>query len=135
MLNQYRLRSINPSEVFNSDKNMKSIQEDVLWDGGKFVIINGSNEPALLIGALESNDETYSDYYWIFIDHNLDLVISSCCGGYTVIDNPDDAPNLSVLKYLVDNDLDGLVERIIQKLKKMGRDEELITDIYFTEER
>ena len=47
-----------------SDINRKSIQEDILWDAGKFVKIHGNGKYGLLVGALEDR----YDYYWISND-------------------------------------------------------------------
>ena len=44
-----------------TENTKKSIQEDILWDGGKFIRVHGDGKYGMLIGALDGGD----DYYWI----------------------------------------------------------------------
>ena len=93
-------------EKFN-DINRKHITEEAIRDSGKFVIMNGSDKPALLLCAVDGVD----DYYWLIMRPDLNLTLSSCVGGYNAIEG-DLPPELSVLKWLWDNDTSGLLERV-----------------------
>lgn len=116
-----------------SDINRKFIQQDIIRDGWKFVRIHDSGLYGLLIGALE--DE--SDYYWIIEGSDLKIHVSSCVCGYDVVDG--DVPEeLSVLKWMVENDTEGLTERVINQLDPYFREGEgcgFITDLYFHDDR
>lgn len=116
-----------------SDENRKLIQQDIMWDGGKFVRIHGDRSYGLLIGALE--DEY--DYYWIVEGSDLKIRVSSCVGGYDVVDG--EVPEeLSVLKWMVENDTEGLAERVLNQLDPYFREGEscdFITDLYFCDNR
>ena len=67
----------------------------------------------------------------------MKIQVSSCVGGYDVVDG--DVPEeLSVLKWMVDNDTDGLVERVMNQLDPYFREGEgcdFITDLYFNDDR
>ena len=112
-----------------SNSNKKLIQEDILWDAGKFVILDGDRTPGLLIGALEDR----YDYYWIVETFDLKMRISSCVGGYSLSESDS---KLSVLEWMIQNDLDGLKERVMIQLQPYFKEgNRLISDLFFTTER
>ena len=112
------------------DKNRKLIQEDILWDGGHFIKLDGNGKPGLLIGALEDK----YDYYFIIETADLKLCISSCVGGYEVLE---DIPNeLSVLDWMRDHDPDGIKKRVMDQLKDYFKHgDKIMSDMFFTEDR
>ena len=112
-----------------SNSNKKLIQEDILWDAGKFVILDADGTPGLLIGALEDR----YDYYWIVETFDLKIRISSCVGGYSLFEY---SSKLSVLEWMIQNDLDGLKERVMTQLQPYFKEgDRLISDLFFTAER
>lgn len=105
------------------DKNRCLITEEGTRDRGKFVRMHGSNELALLLGVLDGED----DFYWITIRHDLKIMFETCVGGYDVIEG-DVPPALTVLKWMQENDEDGLLERVKNNLS-IGDNEKIIVDI------
>lgn len=116
-----------------SNRNSKLIQQDIMWDGGKFIRIHGDGKYGLLVGALE--DEW--DYYWIVEGSDLKVRVTSCVGGYDVVDG-DIPEELSVLQWMSENDTEGLAERVIGQLDpyfREGNGCEFMTDLYFKDDR
>ena len=114
-----------------SDINRKSIQEDILWDAGKFIRIHGNRKCGLLVGALEGR----YDYYWIVEMSDLTLLVTSCVGGYDVVE--DDIPQeCSVLEYMRDNIPEDIESRVMYQLTTyFNEGDKLMSDIFFTPDR
>ena len=94
-----------------SERNRVLITEDGKRDSGKFVKMHGSGQYALLLGVVEG----YDDFYWVTIRHDLKVMLETCVGGYDVIEG-ELPPALSVLKWMQDNDEEGLLERVKNNL-------------------
>ena len=106
-----------------TEKTRNSIIEEATRDRGKFVRLQGDNNVSILLGAV---DDAY-DFYWIVIKSDLNVYLSSCVGGYEVIEG-ELPPDASTLKWLQDNDAEGLKKRVEDNLKLADGDT-IIVDI------
>ena len=110
-----------------TENTKKSIQEDILWDGGKFIRVHGDGKYGMLIGALDGGD----DYYWIIEMSDLTLRCSSCVGGYDIIED-EYIPELNMLSYMRDNCSCELEKRVKKQLKiYIDGGDILISDLHF----
>lgn len=104
-LKQNNLFFVNKELESDNDNNAKSIHNDILKDGGKFISFGDSNIIGGLLVCAVSSDE---DYYWAYITTNLDVQLSSCVGGYEILDG--DCVEFNILKHLIDNEPEYLIE-------------------------
>ena len=106
-----------------SEKNRKLFTELATNDRGKFVRLQGDNRASILLGLV---DDPY-DFYWVVIKSDLNVYLSSCVGGYEVIEG-ELPPDASVLKWLQDNDAEGLMQRVKNNLH-LTESDKIIVDI------
>ena len=105
-----------------SNENRKSVIENATRDRGKFIKMWGSNRAALLLGAIDG----YGDFYWVAMDcRDMNVFLQSCVGGYDVLEG-ELPPETTVLKWMQDNDADGLLERAISNTYLEDNDKFLV---------
>lgn len=110
----------------DGDNNTKLIYKDILKDGGKFVSFGSlPNDVGLLVCAVSSDE----DYYWVYIETNLKVHLSSCVGGYEIIEGNE--VEFSILKHLIENDPESLYLRILENFK--GTSDAIFTPIVISE--
>lgn len=110
----------------DDDNNAKLIYKDILKDGGKFVSFGSRfNNNGLLVCAVSSDE----DYYWVYIESNLKIHLSSCVGGYDIIDG--DEVEFNILKYLIENDPESLYQRVLERFK--GTSDAIFTPVIISE--
>lgn len=106
----------------DGDNNTKLIYKDILKDGGKFVSFGSlPNDVGLLVCAVSSDE----DYYWVYIETNLKVHLSSCVGGYEIIEGNE--VEFNILKHLIENDPESLYLRILENFK--GTSDAIFTPI------
>lgn len=83
-IRESNLTSVKKELEKDGDNTAKLIYNEILRDGGKFVTFNNllSTDQRLLVCAVASDE----DYYWVCIDNDLNIRLSSCVGDYDVID-------------------------------------------------
>jgi hypothetical protein len=109
-------------ELKDSNSNAKLIYEEILKDGGKFVSFGSlPNDVGLLVCAVSSDE----DYYWVYIETNLKVHLSSCVGGYEIIEGNE--VEFNILKHLIENDPESLYLRILENFK--GTSDAIFTPI------
>ena len=79
----------------------------------------------LLVCAVSSDE----DYYWVYIETNLKVHLSSCVGGYEIIEGNE--VEFSILKHLIENDPESLYLRILENFK--GTSDAIFTPIVISE--
>lgn len=110
----------------DSNSNAKLIYEEILKDGGKFVSFGSlPNDVGLLVCAVSSDE----DYYWVYIETNLKVHLSSCVGGYEIIEGNE--VEFNILKHLIENDPESLYLRILENFK--GTSDAIFTPIVISE--
>lgn len=110
----------------DGDNNTKLIYKDILKDGGKFVSFGSlPNDVGLLVCAVSSDE----DYYWVYIETNLKVHLSSCVGGYEIIEGNE--VEFNILKHLIENDPESLYLRILENFK--GTSDAIFTPIVISE--
>lgn len=110
----------------DGDNNAKLIYKDILKDGGKFVSFGSRfNNGGLLVCAVSSDE----DYYWAYIESNLKIHLSSCVGGYDIIDG--DEVEFNILNYLIENDPESLYQRVLERFK--GTSDAIFTPVIISE--
>lgn len=110
-------------EKLNLD-NRKAITEEATRDQGKFVKMWGSDRAALLLGVIDG----YYDLYWVAMDcRDMNVFFESCVGGYDVLEG-ELPPETTVLKWMQDNDADGLLERVKSNMH-LENNEKFLVDI------
>lgn len=110
----------------DGDNNTKLIYKDILKDGGKFVSFGSlPNDVGLLVCAVSSDE----DYYWVYIETNLKVHLSSCVGGYEIIEGNE--VEFNILKHLIENDPESLYLRILEHFK--GTSDAIFTPIVISE--
>jgi hypothetical protein len=109
-------------ELKDSNSNAKLIYEEILKNGGKFVSFGSlPNDVGLLVCAVSSDE----DYYWVYIETNLKVHLSSCVGGYEIIEGNE--VEFNILKHLIENDPESLYLRILENFK--GTSDAIFTPI------
>ena len=69
------------------DNNTYSImKKEIEKYGGKIVSFD-TNDDGLLVGAAITDE----DLYWVYVDKDFEVHLSSAVGGFKVIENPDDS--------------------------------------------
>nr|DAF43855.1 MAG TPA: hypothetical protein [Myoviridae sp. ctNQV2] len=110
----------------DNNSNAKLIYEEILKDGGKFVSFGSlPNDVGLLVCAVSSDE----DYYWVYIETNLKVHLSSCVGGYEIIEGNE--VEFNILKHLIENDPESLYLRILENFK--GTSDAIFTPIVISE--
>lgn len=117
-LKKRNIEHIKETLLSDSVNNMKLIKEEAKELCGRYV--DFYNEYGYLIGAVCGND----DYYWVAIKKDLNLIFSSCVSNPTVVDEIENN-DFSSLNYLIEHDINGLIDRINSKMNKYN-------DIFFT---
>ena len=69
------------------DNNTYSIMKKEIEKYGGKIVSFGTNDDGLLVGATTTDE----DLYWIYIDKDFEVHLSSAVGGFKVIENPDDS--------------------------------------------
>lgn len=119
-----KIRESNLTEVKkqlekDDDNNAKLIYKKILTDGGKFVTFDEYRvtHGGLLVCAVASDE----DYYWVYVDFDLNICLSSCVGKYDFIDSK--AKHFTELRQMIEEHPEELYEKI---LKCFGRSSDAI---------
>lgn len=104
----------------NLDKELKKddennailINNEINLNGGKFISFGSDiNDKGLLVCATATDE----DYYWCYVDNQLNIKLSSCVGGFDILDeNEINKAEFNMLKYIIENKPNDLKERIIE---------------------
>lgn len=90
----------------SENNNAKVIYNEILQDGGNVVSFNG-DECGLLVAAVATDE----DYYWVYINSDLKICLSSCVGSYDILEYNDCSFD-TVMEYV-----NKYPDRLIQKIK------------------
>ena len=82
------------------------------------------------IGFLICATSTIEDYYYMYMDKDRNIKMSSCVGGYEIIESPETIQNLSVLSYIRKHDKMYIKEKITRYIKNLKYDK-VITNIFY----
>lgn len=96
----------------SGNNNAKFISKKIDIDGGKLVSFGSSlNFKGLLVCAVATDE----DYYWVYIDTNLGVNLSSCVGGYEFIDG--NGVEFNILRNLMESDPESLYQRVLERFE------------------
>lgn len=120
----YERKKINREHVNNklsesNTNNAKLIKEEAKDLCGNYVDFFGCR-CGYLLGATCG----YNDYYWVYINKDLKIGFSSCVCNPTKLDKIP-SMDFSVLDYLINNDVESIIEKIKDILKT-------VDDVFFT---
>lgn len=116
---KFNRKHINDNLSSSEDNNAKLIKNEAKSLCGNYVDFFG-NHYGYLLGATCG----YYDYYWVYIDKDLKICFSSCVCNPSKLDNIPNI-NFSVLDYLINNDVESIIERVKERLKT-------VDDVFFT---
>ena len=105
--------------------NYNIIVNEVNRDGGKYIKFDNDD-----IGFLICATSTIEDYYYMYMDKDRNIKMSSCVGGYEIIESPETIQNLSVLSYIRKHDKMYIKEKITRYIKNLKYDN-VITNIFY----
>lgn len=105
--------------------NYNIIVNEVNRDGGKYIKFDNDD-----IGFLICATSTIEDYYYMYMDKDRNIKMSSCVGGYEIIESPETIQNLSVLNYIRKHDKMYIKEKITRYIKNLKYDK-VITNIFY----
>ena len=109
----------------NPKSNYNLIVNEVNMDGGKYIKFDNDD-----IGFLICATSTIEDYYYMYMDKDKNIKMSSCVGGYKVLKSSEIPQNLSVLSYIRKHDKLYIKEIITRYVKNMRYDK-VITKIFY----
>ena len=109
----------------NPNSNYNIIINEVNKDGGKYIKFDNDD-----IGFLICATSTIEDYYYMYMDKDRNIKMSSCVGGYEIIESPETIQNLSVLSYIRKHDKMYIKEKITRYIKNLKYDK-VITNIFY----
>ena len=107
------------------NSNYNIIVNEVNRDGGKYIKFDNDD-----IGFLICATSTIEDYYYMYMDKDRNIKMSSCIGGYEIIESSETIRNLSVLSYIRIHDNMYMKEKIKQYIKNLKYDK-VITNIFY----
>ncbi len=109
----------------NKKSNYNVIVNEVNMDGGKYIKFDNND-----IGFLICATSTIEDYYYVYMDKDKNIKMSSCVGGYEVIKPSEIPQNLAVLSYIRKHDKLYIKEIITRYVKNLKYDK-VITKIFY----
>ena len=109
----------------NKKSNYNIIVNEVNRDGGKYIKFDNDD-----IGFLICATSTIEDYYYVYMDKDKNIKMSSCVGGYKVLESSQIPQNLSVLSYIRKHDKMYIKEIITRYVKNLKYDK-VITKIFY----